>query len=231
VVTTVSLTDINFVFQVFLRLFNHRNQLFFYHYTLVVTSQATISGSIIELYRQIAEAIGIVNIKGSRAGMVSMIRSEITEIVSGCKRKVLLIIDEASLLRMEVFAELHTIVQFRQDSEMWLPLILAGQSTLIDRLQYRASSPLSSRVISRSHLEGLNLQDMKEYLNHHIRLAGIDIFTDQAITAIHQGSGGLLRKANHLAPGSTGFCCCCKKRNERICRACKACGNRSFFTP
>jgi len=162
------------------------------------------SGSIIELYRQIAEAIGIVNIKGSRAGMVSMIRSEITEIVSGCKRKVLLIIDEASLLRMEVFAELHTIVQFRQDSEMWLPLILAGQSTLIDRLQYRASSPLSSRVISRSHLEGLNLQGMKEYLNHHIRLAGIDIdiFTDQAITAIHQGSGGLLRKANHLARGA-----------------------------
>jgi type II secretory pathway predicted ATPase ExeA len=162
------------------------------------------SGSIIELYRQIAEAFGIVNIKGSRAGMISMIRNEITELVSGCKRKVLLIIDEASLLRMEVFSELHTIVQFRQDSEMWLPMILAGQPTLIDKLQYRTSSPLASRIIARSHLDGLNLQGMKEYLNHHIRLAGIDIdiFTDQAITAIHQGSGGLLRKANHLARGA-----------------------------
>jgi general secretion pathway protein A len=162
------------------------------------------SGSIIELYKQIAEVLGIINIKGSRAGMLSMINNEITDLVSGCKRKVLLIIDEASLLRMEVFAELHTIVQFRQDSEMWLPLILAGQPTLIDKLQYRTSSPLSSRVISRSHLEGLNMQGMKEYLNHHIRLAGIDIdiFSEQAVTAIHQGSGGLLRKANHLARGS-----------------------------
>ncbi len=87
---------------------------------------------------------------------------------------------------------------------MWLPLILAGQSTLIDKLQYRTSSPLSSRVISRSHLEGLNLQGMKEYIDHHIKLAGVDvqIFSEQAITAIHQGSGGLLRKANNLARGS-----------------------------
>ncbi len=162
------------------------------------------SGSMIELYRQIAEAFGIVNIKGSRTGMISMIRNEITELVTGCKRKVLLIIDEASLLRMEVFSELHTIVQFRHDSEMWLPMVFAGQPTLIDKLQYRSSSPLASRVIARSHLEGLNLQGMKEYLNHHIRLAGIDIelFSDQAVTAIHQGSGGLLRKANHLARGA-----------------------------
>lgn len=162
------------------------------------------SGSILELYRQIAEALGLVKIKGSRAGMLSQIRHEITEIVSGSKQKALLIIDEASLLRMEVFAELHTLVQFRQDSEMWLPLILAGQPTLIDKLQYRSTSPLASRVIARSHLEGLNMQGMKEYLAHHLNLAGIDrdLFSDQATTAIHQGSGGLLRKANHLARGS-----------------------------
>jgi type II secretory pathway predicted ATPase ExeA len=44
---------------------------------------------------------------------------------------------------------------------------------------------------------------MKNYIEHHIRLAGIDVnlFADQAVTAIHQGSGGLLRKANHLARG------------------------------
>lgn len=162
------------------------------------------SGSMIELYRQIAEAMGIVKIKSSRTGLISGIQNEITEIVSGSKRKVLLIIDEASLLRMEVFAELHTILQFRQDSKMWLPLILAGQPTLIDKLQYRSSSPLASRVITRSHLEGLNMQGMKEYIAHHLNLAGIEreLFSEQAVTAIHQGSGGLLRKANNLARGS-----------------------------
>jgi type II secretory pathway predicted ATPase ExeA len=161
------------------------------------------TGSIIELYKQIASTLGLVNLKSSKTWLSSAIRNEITELVTVHKKKVLLIIDEASLLRMEVFAELHTVVQFRQDSEMWLPVILAGQSTLVDRLQYKTSSPLASRVISRSHLEGLNLQGMKNYIEHHIRLAGIDVnlFADQAVTAIHQGSGGLLRKANHLARG------------------------------
>ncbi len=45
------------------------------------------SGSILELYRQIAEAVGIVNIKGSRTGMLSMIRGEITDLVSNSKKK------------------------------------------------------------------------------------------------------------------------------------------------
>lgn len=162
------------------------------------------TGSTIELYRQIAESLGLVKIKGSRTGLLSGIRNEITDIVTGSKRKVLLVIDEASLLRMEVFAELHTLLQFRQDSKMWFPLILAGQPTLIDKLQYRSSAPLASRVITRSHLDGLTMDGMNEYLVHHLALAGIDrtLFSDQAVTAIHQGSGGLLRKANHLARGS-----------------------------
>jgi len=162
------------------------------------------SGSMIELYRQIAESLGLVKNSVSRAIMISMIKNEIKELVLGKKLNTILIIDEASLLRMEVFAELHTLVQFKKDSESWLPVILAGQPTLVDKLQYRTSSPIASRIIARSHLEGLNMQGMKEYLVHHLNLAGIDrnLFSDQATTAIHQGSGGLLRKANHLARGS-----------------------------
>ena len=45
---------------------------------------------------------------------------------------------------------------------------------------------------------------MKQYLAHRLRLADIktNLFEDAAVTAIHQGSGGLLRKANHLARGA-----------------------------
>jgi general secretion pathway protein A len=41
-------------------------------------------------------------------------------------------------------------------------------------------------------------------LKHHLHLAGVEtkLFEDAAIIAIHQGSGGLLRKANHLARGA-----------------------------
>lgn len=162
------------------------------------------SGSIQELYRQIAAELGIGRTTNSKALMTSLIRKEISELVQGKKMKVALIIDEASLLRLEVLAELHTICQFEHDSKPWLPIILAGQSNLIDKLMYRTSSPLASRVVARSHLEGLNLEGMRQYLKHHLKLTGIkaNLFEDSAITAIQQGSGGLLRKANLLARGA-----------------------------
>lgn len=105
---------------------------------------------------------------------------------------------------LDVFAEIHTLCQFQQDSKAWLPVILAGQSNLIDKLMYRGSQPLASRIVARSHLEGVDRRGMEEYLVHHLAIAGIkkNIFDDAAVTAIHQGSGGLFRKANHLARGA-----------------------------
>lgn len=162
------------------------------------------SGSILELYRQITAEMGIYQSSNSRAVMTQLIKNEIKELVDGKKMKVVMIIDEASLLRMEVLAELHTLCQFHKDSKPWLPLVLAGQSTLIDKMTYRASAPLASRIVARSHMEGLDRQGMLQYLEHHLSLAGVktNLFEDAAVTAIHQGSGGLLRKANHLARGA-----------------------------
>jgi len=162
------------------------------------------SGSILELYRQITAEMGIYQSSNSKAVMTRLIRHEIIELVDGKKMKAVLIIDEASLLRLEVLAELHTICQFDKDSKPWLPMILVGQANLIDKMSYRASAPIASRIVARSHLEGLERKDMQQYLVHHLHLAGIEtnLFEDAAVTAIHQGSGGLLRKANHLARGA-----------------------------
>ena len=45
---------------------------------------------------------------------------------------------------------------------------------------------------------------MADYLVHHLTLAGLKTnpLEEAAITAIQQGSGGLFRKANHLARGA-----------------------------
>jgi general secretion pathway protein A len=162
------------------------------------------SGSILELYRQILEALSIGKTGNSRAILTALIKKEVTELVEEKKLKVVLIIDEASLLRLEVFAELHTICQFHKDSKHYLPVILAGQANLIDKLMYRDSAPIASRVVARSHLTGIDRQGMQQYIEHHLKLCGVKtrLFEEPALTAIHQGSGGLLRKANHLARGA-----------------------------
>lgn len=163
-----------------------------------------IGGSILELYRQIAWELEVQTISYSRAALTRIIRKAILDLVMGKKQKVVLMIDEASLLRLEVFAELHTLAQFDGDSKPMLPIIFAGQNNLLDKLYWRTSLPLSSRIVARSHLEGVNRQGMEDYLNHHLRIAGLNhsVFSEQAITAIHQGSGGLFRRANHLARGA-----------------------------
>ena len=161
------------------------------------------TGSIIEVLKQISIALDVEWSSISPAKLMHTIRGAITEIA---KRKEIpiLIIDEASLLRIEVFAQLHTLGQFEMDSKPLLPIILAGQNNLLDKLMYLTSRPLASRVIGRSHLDGLKQKDMTAYLKHHLEIAGIaeQLFSDEAILAIHQGSGGLLRRANLLAKGS-----------------------------
>jgi len=162
------------------------------------------SGSILELYRQILAELGLQSTGTSRATLTKLIKREIQELVLGKKMKIALVLDEASLLRLDVFQELHTLTQFDGDSKPYLPIILAGQSHLIDKLTYRTSQPLASRIVARSHLEGVNRQDMEHYLRHHLSIAGVkkNPFDQAAITAIHQGSGGIFRKANHLARGA-----------------------------
>ena len=132
------------------------------------------SGAILELYRQIASALGLARVTTSKALMTSMIRAEIKDLVSSKKLKPILIIDEASLLRLEVFAELHTLLQFEQDAKPYLPVILVGQASIIDKLSFRNSSALASRVITRCHLEGLN-EKLNRYFLSNWRLAILDL--------------------------------------------------------
>ena len=141
--------------------------------------------------------------RSSLAVLNRTVRDLLVEIRSK-KQTPLLIIDEAHLLRFEVFAQLHSLTQFQFDSQNLMPVVLAGQCSLLDKLLFHTSRPLASRVVGRSYLEALKLEDMRGYLLHHLQLAGCtdNLFSDEAIVAIHQGSGGLLRRANHLARGA-----------------------------
>jgi general secretion pathway protein A len=162
------------------------------------------SGSILEFYRLFLAEFGIHMAGSQKAIMIRLIKKAVREVILEKKMKIVLIVDEASLMRLEVFAELHTITVFEQDSKPWLPIILTGRSNLIDKLMYQTSLPLASRIVARSHMEPVDRQEMEQYLLHHLALTGVKsaIFEDAAITAIHQGSGGIFRKANHLARGA-----------------------------
>ena len=168
-----------------------------------------------ELYRQILLTFGQAYLSYQMSILVSKIREIILEIASR-KMTPVLIIDEAHLLKRSVFTQLHTLAQFEFDSKPVMPMVLCGQDGLLDILMANNVRPLASRVLGRNHLEAIKKEVMEDYLNHHIRLAGSSkkLFSDEAIFAIHQGSGGLLRKANSLA--KTALLACVMNENSTV---------------
>ena len=166
-----------------------------------------------ELYKQLCWGMHLDVRSGSRALLLKKFKDAVTDNLQKTKNKTIVIIDEASMLRTDVFAELHTINQFDFDSVKRFSLILAGRNTIIDKLAYRTSIPLASRVMARAHLTGIDKELMESYIIHHLKISGVkvNLFNKNAITAIWQGSGGLLRKANFLAKGSLIKCMAEKK--------------------
>ena len=179
------------------------------NYCYVVANSAPCT----ELYKQLCWGMHLDIKSGSRALLLKKFKDAVTDNLEKNKNKTVVIIDEASILRADVFAELHTINQFDFDSAKRFSLILAGRNSLVDKLEYRTSIPLASRVMARAHLTSLDEEQMDSYINHHLKVSGVTakLFSKNAITAIWQGSGGLLRKANFLARGSLIGCMAEKK--------------------
>lgn len=174
------------------------------------------TGSINELYKLLAWSLDLDIRATSKSLLVRSLKEQLLEISKTNRQKILISVDEASLLRIDVYAELHTLTQFNFDSQNVFSLVLAGQKDLLDKLSYRPVLPLASRVISKVHLEPLNRDQIGDYVAHHLKIAGMKkkIFGDDAITAIHQGSGGTLRFANHLARG--GLIACMIDRQDLV---------------
>ncbi len=161
------------------------------------------SGSLLEILRQIASAFNIEVSSNSMSKITKEIKRVMADIFSK-KMTPVLVIDEAHLMRDTIFREIHTLLQLSINSENIMPMILSGQLTLIDKLKSHNASALASRVMGKAHIDGLDLQRMAEYLLHHLKIAGIKnmLYDESSVLAIHQGSGGILRKANLMARGA-----------------------------
>jgi type II secretory pathway predicted ATPase ExeA len=160
-------------------------------------------GSFVEFYRQLCWGLDMELMSGSRTALLKKFKTAVMDISTTKKQKIIITVDEAHLLRPEIFAELHTITQFENDSRNIFSIVLAGQTNLIDKLTYRTSEALASRVIARIHLAQLTEKQVEQYLVHRLHVVGIktQLFSPQAIVAIYQGSAGILRRVNDLARG------------------------------
>jgi general secretion pathway protein A len=112
-----------------------------------------------------------------------------------------LIVDEAQTLPDNLLEELRLLANIESDTEKFLPLVLAGQPELAERLNAPKLRQLKQRIGLRCRLHPLSLHETACYVAARIRLAGGDpgrVFTRDAIIAVHASSSGVPRVINVL---------------------------------
>lgn len=117
------------------------------------------------------------------------------------KKRVLLIVDEAHLLSAEQLEELRLLTNSEMDSVRPFAGILLGQPQLRRKLRLGSFAALDQRIALRYELAGMDAKESAEYLAHHLKLAGREdrLFSDDAITLLHERSRGIPRTLNNLA--------------------------------
>jgi type II secretory pathway predicted ATPase ExeA len=116
-------------------------------------------------------------------------------------RAVIVAVDEAHLLSAAQLEELRLLTNSEMDSVAPFAGLLLGQPTLRRRIKLGSFAALDQRIMIRYALPGMTEHETKEYLNHHLKLAGRSdpLFSDDAAALIHQASRGLPRAVNNLA--------------------------------
>ncbi|MBA3884166.1 MAG: AAA family ATPase [Acidobacteria bacterium] len=163
-----------------------------------------------EFYEFVAEAYGL----GAEAG-VSKFRllrelSQRLEERHAQGALTALIIDEAQALPDELLEEVRLLANTETASDKLLPIVLAGQPELADRLNDPSLRQLKQRVALRCQLGALTASETADYIAGRIRVAGgnsVQVFTRQAVDSIHARSGGIPRLISVICDNSliSGF--------------------------
>ena len=111
----------------------------------------------------------------------------------------LVIIDEAQTINdPDVFEELRMLLNYQTTENYLLTLFLMGQPELKEKIA--KNKQFSQRIPMSFHLEPLKTAEVAGYIAHRLKVAGTtkQIFTDEAIKAIVENSGGIPRRINQI---------------------------------
>ena len=115
-------------------------------------------------------------------------------------RKTVLMIDEAQNLAPETLEELRMLSNINADKDQVLQLVLVGQPELRATLRRSVLRQFSQRVTSSYHIEELDRDETRQYIQHRIDVAGgkPGLFQDSACDLIWKCSHGTPRVINTI---------------------------------
>jgi len=116
-------------------------------------------------------------------------------------KNAVVLIDEAQNLSRNVLEQIRMLSNLETETEKLLQIILVGQPELRDLLEQPSLKQLAERISVRYHLDSLSKDDVPDYIEHRLAVAGGTghlIFADNAFRKIYDFSRGNPRRINIL---------------------------------
>jgi general secretion pathway protein A len=116
-------------------------------------------------------------------------------------RRVVLVIDEAQNLSESVLETVRLLSNFETPRAKLLQVVLAGQPQLAAKLRRPSLAQLLQRISVLCHLRSLNTQEVAEFINHRLRVAGhagTPLFSNESLSLIAHRSRGIPRLINDI---------------------------------
>ncbi len=157
----------------------------------------------IELLRMIAYDLGAKNLPEKKTEILTdSLLQKLEEILynnNNDGKHTVIIIDEAHVIEDKlIFEELRLLLNFQLKDKFLLTLILSGQPEL--KKSVENIKQLSQRIPIRCNLDRFDPEDTKSYILHRLEVVGRTepIFEDGVYRVIHERSGGIPRRINHI---------------------------------
>jgi len=153
--------------------------------------------SSLDILQYIAQEFGLEVNGQSKAALLINLKDFISTYAMK-NEKVILIIDEAQNLSVDVLEELRLLTNFENPEKKLLQIILVGQRQLEHILKLPELAQLSQRIGLNCRLLPMNYPETKGYIERRLEVAGISspIFTPKATKEIFVRSKGIPRVIN-----------------------------------
>lgn len=157
------------------------------------------SVTVMDFFRSMCIALNL-ETKTSKSKMFYDIQDTIKRLVKDQKKHLIIVIDEAQLLKQEILADLKILFNFDMDSKNMATVILMGLPILNHTLSKGINEELKQRIVMNYEFSGLSKEDIKGYISDRLHLVGAkpDIFTENVYEALPNLINGSIRKLNVL---------------------------------
>jgi general secretion pathway protein A len=115
--------------------------------------------------------------------------------------RAVLVVDEAQNLSPQMLEEIRLLTNLETSTEKLLQIVLAGQPELEQKLNQPQLRQLRQRITLRAKTRQLTIEETQGYIQERMRIAGAenpDIFSPEAVAAVHRFARGIPRVTNLL---------------------------------